>query len=203
MSKKITITTLLIISVLIGVGIFYACKKEENPTTKAEVLKSSSNSIYVEELAIEAHNIIVDFILRSKDALDDSPDYFKKLCLEGNQEELMNLIGYTNAEDIEKGERLFEITKEISAIYDKKGLSQNTKPCSSCTLETLPQILLDLNYEPQGAPPHSLEDLVICLWECGIACSPLSFFPALYAACIVACTAPCYYLSTGRAIALY
>jgi len=200
MTKKIKIISLLSLLIIISVGVFFACKKEENKNiTEPEILKTPVNN-YTEQLAIEAHNIMVDFLLRSKEALDKNPALFTKICKEGNREELIALIGYNQADAIAKSERLSEIVKEVTEIFDIEGLPKNLNSCSSCALEYFPEILMDLNYDDQRAP-QGWFDLFACLSACAFDCLPLVEFPALYAVCITGCTALCYYMSTARAVA--
>jgi len=209
--KKINIklfTAALTVVLIAGVAIiFYACKKEEiikmdNPSDSG-LLKSPTNEKYKEQLLIEAHNIIVDFLLKSKKALDANPAYFEQVCKNGNKEELINLIGYNSKKDIENSTRLFELAKEITALYELEKLPQNSGNCSSCTLESFPEILLALNYDPQdpGAEMRPPWDFLMCLHGCALECIFLVECPPAYAACVAACTAACYFLSTRAAVA--
>ena len=208
MSKKNTIITLFSLFILfVATIIFYACQKEE-PTTKNNnsdtgILKSSTNEIYLEQIAIEANNIIVDFLLRSKEALNSNLAYFEQVCKNGNTEELINLIGYNRDEDIENSTRLFEIAKEIATLYELEELSNNPGNCSSCALEFFPETLLKLNYDDPEKAPAGWVELLMCLHGCALECSFLAPCPECYAACVAACTAICYYLSSAAMVSVY
>jgi hypothetical protein len=204
MIKKIKFISLFIATALVGVALFYACKKEDNlakNNLSEEVLKSQITDSSFEHLAIEAHNIIVDFLLRSKDALDNYPVAFERICKEGNLEELITLIGYNQDDDVAKSMRLIEIVEESATIFGNEEVPKGLNSCSSCSIESFSQILMDLDYDTQKAPQGGWGDLLMCLAACAFDCMPLIEFPPLYATCTVACTALCYYLYNCRTVA--
>ena len=185
--------------IFIGVSglVFYSFNKEKpveellpNPNPK------SSTAIIDDELIIEAHNIMVDILLKSKNALDNNPANFEKICEEGDGETLMQFIGYSAAEADRIGRRLMEICTQIN---ESNGIEPNTNPgfCSSCDLKSFPIVLSELNEGLIIAPAFNWPVFWGCLCGCALDCWEVSYCPPCYAVCVTLCTAACYYVATS------
>lgn len=163
-----------------------------------------SNSLLVDEqIIIEAHNIMVDFLLRSKHALDNNTIEFEAVCAAGNMEGLIGLI-YSDHEAMQMGIQFTGLINEISAAYQTGGSQSGTNYCSECALQSFPETLRNLNYAlpPSGddGTSNGWDDLAICFFECGVGCACC---PVVYPECVAICTAMCYMLSSNAYVAPY
>jgi len=88
---------------------------------------------------------------------------------------------------------------DISAkINESNGIVPNENPgaCPTCNLKSFQVTLSELNDEVIMFPKIDWEALALCLGSCSLDCYLLSYCPPCYAACVLACTGLCYYLST-------
>ncbi|MCL2041191.1 MAG: hypothetical protein FWG84_04015 [Bacteroidales bacterium] len=185
--------------IFIGVSglVFYSCNKEKpveellpNPNPK------SSTAVVDDQLIREAHNIMVDFLLKSKNALDNNSVNFEKICRDGDGETLMQFIGYSATEADRIGRRLMDICTKIN---ESNGIEPNTNSdfCSSCNLKSFPIFLSELNGGVITAPVIDWEALALCFFDCSVVCLEFFYCAPCYAVCVLACTAGCYYVATS------
>jgi hypothetical protein len=169
-----------------------------------------------EQIIVEAHNLMVDFLLKSKEALDQNPEEFEAICAANNMEGLIEFIYSNEAEAMQKSSRFMELVYEIYASLPTDALDAlnasaiEESYCSSCALNSFPETLRNLNY---ALPPNNgsgsninSETLLLCLAECAIACGSIPacwLSPPLCGGCIAICTAACYGLSSNACIASY
>ena len=155
---------------------------------------------------IEAHNLMVDFIYRSKQALDRNPTKFEAICAADDMQGLINMI-FTDYEATQWGIRFIGLVEEISTASPTNNSSTGTDYCSSCALKDFPEALRNFNYDPpMMAPQVNWIDLLMCFDLCLTGCvnSPACWFvPALCGGCVAICTAACYGVSQAVSMAPY
>ena len=156
----------------------------------------------LEQKIIEAHNLMVDFVLRSKRALDNNPEAFEAVCAAGDMQGLMNMV-FTPYEATQWRSQFTALVYEISAAYPIEGQQTGggTGYCSSCALESFPNALQNMNYTalPGGGGnggDAGWKDLALCLGECAASCGFCCVLA--YPECVVACTALCYLLNSSK-----
>jgi len=179
--------------IFIGVSglVFYSCNKEK-PVEELLPDAKLSSAIVDDELIKEAHGIMVDFLLKSKNASSKNSVNFERICEEGDGETLMQFIGYSATEADDIGRRLIAICTKIN---EANGIEPIATPCFSCDLKSFPVTLSELNEGLITRPVINWEKLAVCLGDCALGCLELSYCPACYAACVALCTGLCYYLS--------
>lgn len=171
--------------------------KDEIPVVEAKELKMEAKTY---QSLVDAHNVIAEFLLQSKATLDKHPTEFNEICKNGDTEELLHLIGYSQEEANEMGLILMNCMNLISLEFQGMEPPAGGEYCETCNLENFPETLYKLNYGASSGGPD-WDSVAICLWECGIGCSYLWALPGFYVACMTVCTGACYYLSTSAVVA--
>jgi hypothetical protein len=203
----ITVATIALSMAVASMIVFYSCRKDNNESTY-------SNSIYkksvvqvvpdsVDENVILVHNLIVEFLLKSKEAYDNNPETFVNICQSGDVNAFISIIGVSNEEFEQRNEQLLFYAEQVAS----QNTSQNgtVSECTSCTLNQMPDLINQLNFGAntsngdvymQTGGSFDLPALILCLQACVEACGGPYFW-----LCYPICTAACYYLSTGAVVA--
>jgi hypothetical protein len=198
MKQKIYLAVIVaVIVAIIGGIIMYSCQKDNLKLSTSEQSMNLKNGSVANSDETVMLSICEEILLKSQDAYNKDKKLFSSYCEQGNIWGVVALLNYSKEEWLELSRTLYEHGVRYA---EKQGItfSEETKPCNSCSLENLPDVLKEIRIE-KSASAGWMEALA-CFTACMEACMPTAVIPELYPICLATCTALCYYMSTSKPV---